>query len=184
MNDGDAPRRPSTDSLPRRALRAALLDSALYREVAADPAATTQAFALVLLIGLAGSLAAISAGVELAIASALLAPVAWLVTAGLTQLIGTRVMGASRTDAWERVARTLGFAHAPAILGAFALLPYIGLAVLALLTAWRVAAMVVAVRAALELSLSQAIVTLLLSFATLGAVTVTLATISAPVTGE
>lgn len=167
----------------RRARRAAALDSALYREVAADPAATMQAFVLVTTIGVIGSLAAISAGVEVAIASALLAPVAWLVTAGLAQLIGTRVMGAPREGAWERAARTLGFAHAPAVLGAFALLPYIGIVVLALLTVWRIAAMVVALRAAFGLSLSQATVTLLLAFVTLAAVTIALTAISASMVG-
>lgn len=167
----------------RRARRAAALDAALYREVAADPAATTQAFVLVTAIGLIGSLAAVSAGVEVAIASALLAPVAWLVTAGLAQLIGTRVMGAPREGAWERAARTLGFAHAPAVLGAFALLPYVGIVVLVLLTLWRIAAMVVALRAAFDLSLSQATVTLLLSFVTLGAVTVALTAISTSMVG-
>ncbi len=184
VNEDETHHPPRATSLPRRAVRAALLDPALYREVAADPAATTQALVLVTLIGLTGSIGAISAGVDLAIASALLAPVAWVVTAGLAQFIGTRVMGAPRAEAWERVARALGYAHAPAILGVFALLPYVGVVVLVLLTAWRVVAMVLAVRAAFGLSVSQATVTLLLSFATLAAATIALATISTPVGGE
>lgn len=160
-----------------------MLDAAVYREVASDPAATAQAFVLVTVIGVIGSLAAVSAGVEIAVASALLAPVAWLVTAGLAQLIGTRVMGASREVAWERAARTLGFAHAPAAVGALALLPYVGMVVLVLLTAWRIAAMVVALRAAFDLSLPQAMVTLLLSFVTLAAITIALTAVSASMVG-
>ncbi|MCC6236501.1 MAG: hypothetical protein IT299_02880 [Dehalococcoidia bacterium] len=183
MNEHAPPDAPRNTSLLGRARRAALLDAALYREVAADPAATGQAFILVTVIGVIGSLAAVSAGMEIAVASALLAPVAWLVTAGLAQLIGTRVMGAPREGAWERAARTLGFAHAPAVAGALALLPYVGVVVLVVLTAWRIAAMVVALRAAFELSLPQAIVTLVLSFVTLGAVTVALTAVSASMVG-
>lgn len=173
-----------SESLVRRAVRAARLDPTVYREVAVDPRATAQAFLLVMLVGIVGSLGAIAVGTEIAIASAVLAPLAWLLMAALAQIVVTRVMGADRTDAWQRAARALGFAHAPALLGVVVLVPFVGPLLLLAIAVWRLAAMLVALRAAFDLSAGQAVMTLLLTFVTLGAATFALTAIVTPEAGS
>ncbi len=158
------------DSIVARAVRAARLDDHLYREVAADPRATGQAFLVVLVTGLLGGIGGLSAGTDIVILSVLLAPLGWVLTAVLAQLIGTRVIGAQGSTSWEQVARALGFAHAPALLGAFAIIPIVGVAVALVLVVWRVAAMAVAIRASMGVGTGQAAMILVLSALTLGVV--------------
>ncbi len=158
------------DSLVARVVRAARLDDELYREVATDPRATAQAFLVVLSAGLLGGIGGLSAGTDIVLLSVLLAPLGWVLTAVLAQLIGTRVIGAEGSASWEQVARALGFAHAPALLGALAIVPVLGIAVALVLVVWRVAAMTVAIRASMGIGTGQAAMILVLSAVTLGVV--------------
>jgi hypothetical protein len=160
----DAPR----ESVLRRAVRAARLDPALYREVALDERATSQALLVVVTVSIVGALGGVSTDAGLVIASVLLAPLAWLLTSVLAQFIGTRVIGAQGAGGWQQVARALGYAHAPAIIGGLVVLPVFGVAVAGLLIVWRIAAMLVAVRASMGVSTGQAVMILLLSAITLG----------------
>ncbi|MGE0043154.1 MAG: hypothetical protein AB7H88_20830 [Vicinamibacterales bacterium] len=137
-----------------RVVRAALLDRAVYEEVEADRAATIQAVAVVLLSSLAAGLG--SAGIRgpnLATQAAItgVAFVTWIAWAILVLQIGTRWMPepATRSDAGELL-RTLGFAAAPGTLQIFAVFPAISTAVFVVSWAWMFAAMVIAIRQALD----------------------------------
>jgi len=110
-----------------RMTRAALLDAQIYEEVEADRSATPQAFAVVVLASIAAGIGSLEnngwSGIGYITVAAL---VGWLVWAGLTCVIGTRILPRAETvsDLGELL-RTLGFASSPGILLVFAAIPAI-----------------------------------------------------------
>jgi hypothetical protein len=80
-----------------------------------------------------------------------IALVTWIAWAVLTLQIGSRVLPQpqTRSDTGEMM-RTLGFAATPGLLQVFGLIPGVTLPVFAITTAWMFAAMVVAIRHALD----------------------------------
>jgi hypothetical protein len=153
-----------------RVLGAARLDAATYEEVEADAGALGQAMAVVVI-------AAVSSGVGTSIAAhgegtsvlggVLFNLVAWFVWALLTYLVGTRMLPTAQTEAdLGQLLRTIGFAAAPGVLGILGALPLIGGLVLFVVWVWQLAAMVVAVRQALDYtSTGRAVVVCLIGFA-------------------
>jgi hypothetical protein len=138
----------------RRLIGAARLDPGTYEEVEADTRATGQAFAVVLLSSVAGGIGMLRLGVPSAnslmvgTAGALVGWVAW---AALTYLIGTHLLPEPDTQSnIGELLRTLGFASAPGLLQVFAVLPGVGPLIFLTIQVWMLAAMVVAVRQALD----------------------------------
>lgn len=135
-----------------RVIRAARLDAQLYEEVEADPSTFGQAAAVVVLANIAAGVGAVSdgglAGFFIGSVGALLG---WVVWAVLTYYIGTKILPEPQTEAdVGQMLRTLGFASAPGLIRFFGFIPGLG-AILALVAAlWMLAAMVVAVRQALD----------------------------------
>jgi len=141
-------------SIARRMLGAARLDPKIYEEVEADRAATGQAFVVVLLASAAAGLGAF----EYRIFSGILwhtihGVVLWYVWAYITYWIGTRLLPGPETSADHgELLRTIGFSSAPGLLRALGLITPIAGAVFVVCTLWMFAAMVVAVRQALDYS--------------------------------
>jgi hypothetical protein len=140
----------------RRLSGAALLDAATYEEIEADPSATPQAFAVVVLSSLAAGIGLNGArGAEATLAffvvASVLALAAWGTFALITLHVGYRMLPAAgtRSNAGELL-RTLGFAAAPGVIQVFALFSPAPIAVCAVAFAWTIAASVVAVRQALD----------------------------------
>jgi hypothetical protein len=135
-----------------RMRRAARLDATLYEEVEADRAAMTQAMAVVLLSGLAAGVGGLlkTGPISLLIGTGS-AISGWLVWAGLTYVIGAKLFPEpnTRTDLGEML-RTIGFASAPGVVRAFGVIPGITEGVFVAASVWMLAAMVVAVRQALD----------------------------------
>ncbi len=133
---------------------AAVLDAAIYESIEADPRATRQAVAVVLLSAVA---AGIGAGglvgprpVVLAAISAL-ALVTWLAWGMLMFQIGTRLLPERQTRATlGELLRTTGFAASPGLLQIFAILPGMAIPVFAGAWLWMIGAMIVGVRHALD----------------------------------
>jgi len=135
-----------------RIMGAARLDVATYEEVEHDQAATGQAAAVVVL-------ASVAAGIGLSqtqgggglILSAMGSLVAWLAWAFTTYLVGTRILPGPDTEAdVGQMLRTLGFANSPGLLNILAIVPGVGVLVPLIVFFWNLAAMVVAVRQALD----------------------------------
>src|SRR5262249_1019443 len=130
------------------------LDAPIYEEVEADPGATVQAFVVVVLSSLAAGIGARGFGgtgaVHVAFFS-MVALMAWGAWALVTLQIGGRLLAEPQTvvDAGELL-RTLGFATAPGLLRIFGILPGVTIPVFAITAVWMLAAMVVAVRQALD----------------------------------
>jgi hypothetical protein len=135
-----------------RMVRAALLRSAAYEEVEADRHATSQAFVVVVLSGLALGVGGIAnTGPSGILWSVLHDVVLWYVWAFVTYLVGTRWLptGATVADPGQLL-RTIGFSSAPGILRILMLVPVLAGPVFVVCTLWMMAAMVVAVRQALD----------------------------------
>ena len=78
----------------------------------------------------------------------------WLVWAGITYLVGDKLLGGTAT--WGQLLRTLGFARGPGILTVF--VPLIGGIQIAV-QVWVLAAGIVAIRQALGLGVVRALLT-------------------------
>jgi hypothetical protein len=135
-----------------RMIGAARLDPAIYEEVEHDTAAGKQALAVVLL---AGAAAALPELVRLSLGglfvTMLAAVVAWGVWAFLTFVIGTRLLPEPQTSADPgQLLRTLGFAASPGVVQVVGIIPPLRPFALVAAELWVIAAMVVAVRQALD----------------------------------
>jgi len=145
-----------------RMIGAAKLDIQTYEEVEADPTATGQAAAVVAMVAVASGIGAVGEGTS----SILLAPVAaifgWLIWAGVTYIIGDKILGGTAT--WGELLRTLGFAQAPGVLYLLAILPLVGFFIRLVLPFWMLAAGVIAIRQALDFGTGKAILTAILGW--------------------
>jgi hypothetical protein len=132
-----------------RMIGAARFDVGTYAEVKADPTATVQAIAVVLLSAAASGIGAIRAGAHYVFLAFGIALVAWLAWAFLTWLVGTKFLAEAETkaDVWPLV-RTAGFAVSPGILSALGWIPILGPVINNLAWLWMLATTVVAVRVA------------------------------------
>jgi hypothetical protein len=139
-------------SLGERMIGAARLDAGTYEEVEADTTATGQAALVVVLSSICIALGAqLHAGLGGVVAVTILRLVAWLVWALITLQVGTRLLPGPATQAdMGQLLRTLGFASTPGVAGLFGLVPGIAGVVDLVVSLWLVAAMVVAVRQALD----------------------------------
>jgi hypothetical protein len=136
----------------QRMIGALKLQPAVFEEVEADNGATKQALAVVVISSVATGLGVshTSSAASL-IAGAIAALLGWFIWAGLTYLIGTKILPEPQTksDIGELM-RTTGFASAPAIFHLVARLPLIGVVASFAVSVWMLAAMVIAVRQALD----------------------------------
>jgi hypothetical protein len=136
----------------QRLLGAALLRAEIYEEVEADRAATFQAMGVVVLAAAAAGVGSIE---NSGVAGILKITVAWLVGwyiwAYVTYFIGTRFLATSETVADHgELLRTIGFSCSAGILQVLGLVPPIAGLVFAACGLWMLAAMVIAVRQALD----------------------------------
>ena len=141
-------------SFTERMIGAAKLDVHVYEEVEADTSATGQAMGVVLLSSLAGGLGSVglgAGGFGGVVGSGIAALIGWVVWAFLTYIIGTRLLAEPQTRAdIGELMRTLGFAQAPGLVRVVGILPGVGSLVFSVVSIWTLAAMVIAVRQALD----------------------------------
>lgn len=137
-----------------RIMGAAILDAGVYETIEADRRATVQAALVVVLAALAAGIGA--GGIygpkisTLALAAGL-ALITWVSWATLTVQVGTRWLAEPATAAdTGQMLRTLGFAASPGLLQALAILPRISTVIFLVAWIWMLAAMVVAVKHALD----------------------------------
>ncbi|MEX2582417.1 MAG: YIP1 family protein, partial [Gemmatimonadota bacterium] len=140
----------------------AMLDVDTYEAVEHDESATKQAAIVVAIVAVAQGIASSGEGGPGVIAGILAALLGWLVWAGITYLIGDKLLGGTAT--WGELLRTLGFAQAPGVLAVFAIIPLFGVLVRAVVAIWILIAGVIAIRQALDFSTGRAIVTAVLGW--------------------
>jgi hypothetical protein len=144
----------ATNTFLQRLIGAAALDTAIYEEVEADETATIQAFAVVIVSSLAAGVGARGFGGHTVANVAFVSTISlltWAAWALITFEIGVRLMPQpqTRSDVGELL-RTIGFASTPGCLRVLGVLPGVTMPVFAVTAIWMLAAMVVAVRQALD----------------------------------
>ena len=157
-------------------VRAAKLQRALYAEVAADITATRQAVAVVAITALAAFISdqigppdlswlgvpaeadgGSSFGILLLIIGPILAIVAWLAWSVVAWYVGTRMIAQDREDVqFLEVARAIGFAQTPSVLGVTLFIPVLGLIIQVGVFFWVLATGFVAIRESMRLTDGQA----------------------------
>ena len=135
-----------------RMILAAKLDSGVYEEVEADRTAMGQAVAVVVIASAAAGIGTVQqTGLVGIVLAAFLALLGWFVWAGLTYLIGTRILPEPQTQAdYGQLLRTIGFASAPGVIRILGIIPGLMAIVHFVAGIWMLAAMVIAVRQALD----------------------------------
>lgn len=144
----------AANTFVQRLIGAISLDPAIYEEVEADSTATGQAVAVVIASSLAAGLGARALGGNTMVNAAffgIVSLLAWATWAVITLEIGAHIIPEpqTRADVGELL-RTLGFASAPGILRVFGILPGVAIPAFIITSIWMLAAMIVAVRQALD----------------------------------
>jgi len=134
-----------------RIIRAMKLEPNLYEEVEADKQAIGQALAVVILSSLAAGIGSSTQGVSILIIGSILALASWFIWAYLIYWIGTKLFPEPQTQSDPKeLLRVLGFASAPGLIRILGIFSDLRILVFILAAIWMIAAMVVAVRQALD----------------------------------
>lgn len=135
-----------------QAIRAALLDGRVYKEIGDEPEAMFRALGVVVGVAIAFGLGIMSTpfqgledspGLVLAVAIST-AMLSWLLWASVAYLIGTRVLGGQASH--RMLLRALGIAYTPGILLVLVSVPVLGDSVRSVSLLWLLASGMVAVR--------------------------------------
>jgi len=158
-------------SVTDRMMRAAKLDSQVYEEVEHDQTATSQALTVVVIVALASGIGAAiaqmlardaGAAVGGFIGGLITAVLGWIIWSGIAYFVGTRVFSGVAT--YGEMLRTIGFAQSPGVLNILSFVPILGGIINLAVGLWILAATVVAMRQALDLDTTKAVMTGILGF--------------------
>jgi len=149
---GIAEKEDVMNGFKERIIRAAKLDVNLYEEVEADKQAMGQAMWVVVLSSIAAGVGSISRGGVLGIlAGTIFALVGWYIWAYLTYFIGTKILPEPQTESdLGELLRTIGFSSSPGLIRVAGIIPGLGGTVFFAASIWMLAAMIIAVRQALD----------------------------------
>lgn len=135
-----------------RIIRAAKLDPSLYEEVETDEGAMRQAVWVVVLAGVAAGIGSSSTGGFAGLLmGTIFALIGWVIWAYLTYFIGTKLLPEPQTESNPgELLRTIGFASSPGLIRVLGIIPGLTKLVFFVALVWMLAAMVIAVRQALD----------------------------------
>jgi len=142
------------DTFTNCMMRAARLDTSLYEEVEADPAAMRPAMQVVVLSSVAAGVGSITEGGLVGIIAITVGTlIGWYIWAGLTYLIGTRLLAEPQTHVdMGQLLRTTGFSSSPGVIRLLGIVPGLANFVMPIAAVWMLVTMIVAVRQALDYS--------------------------------
>jgi len=141
-------------SFVERVMGALRLDAATFDEIEHDPSALGQAAGVVVLGGVAAAIGAAGEGGG-AFGAVLGSILGWAISAGFIWVVGVFFM--EHTSDYPELLRTLGFASAPQLLLVLRGIPLLGVVIALAAFLWGLAAWVVAVRHALDVSTGRAV---------------------------
>ena len=153
---------PGTHTFTQRMVGAARIDAAIYTEVEHDTTATPQAAGVVAIVAVSSAIGGVAGGAVGMLSGVVAALLGWLVWAGVTYLIGDKLLGGTAT--WGELLRALGFAQAPGVLYILAVIPLFGWFVRFVVGVWILVCGIVALREALDFSTGKAILTAVLGW--------------------
>ena len=149
-------------SIVDRMRGAAMLDVATYEEVENDLNATGQAATVVAIVAVCSAIGGIKGGAGGVIAGLIGSLLGWLIWAGVTYIVGTKLFGGTAT--WGELLRTLGFAQSPGVLMILGIIPGIGGLLRFAISIWMLAAGIIAIRQALDVTTGKAVLTAIVSW--------------------
>ncbi|MEE9207742.1 MAG: YIP1 family protein [Gemmatimonadota bacterium] len=149
-------------SMLDRMIGAALLDVATYEEVESNEALTKQAAAVVVIAALASGIGGAGGGSAGIIEGIVRAIAFWLLWAGITYVVGDKLLKGTAT--WGELLRTLGYAQAPAVFMVLGIVPVLGGLVQVAVAIWLLVTGIVAVRQALDFGTGKAVLTAFLGW--------------------
>jgi hypothetical protein len=149
---------------------AAMLDIATYEEVEHDTQATGQAAAVVAIAAACSAIGGWAEGGTGMLGGVVSALLGWLVWSGITYLIGTKLFNGEAT--WGELLRTIGFAQAPRVFLILGIVPLLGGMIRLALFFWILATGIVAIRQALDVSTGKAVLTAVLGWAAVIAISI------------
>lgn len=153
---------PRQHTMVERMIGAALLKIDTYEEVEADRTATRQAAAVVAIVAVARAIGTVERGSAGILAAVVAAVAGWLLWAGITYLIGDKLLGGTAT--WGELLRTLGFAQTPGVVLLLGFIPVLGGLLGLLAGIWVLITGIVAIRQALDFGTGKAVVTAVLGW--------------------
>jgi hypothetical protein len=146
---------PARHSFLERVIGALRLDAATYEEVEHDEASLGQAAGVVVITALAAAIGAAGRGGGGAVGAVFGSLVGWLVSTAFIWVIGVYWM--KHSSDYKELLRTLGFASAPNALAVLGGIPALGGIAVLVAFLWSLAAFVVAVRQALDVTTGRAV---------------------------
>lgn len=140
------------NSFKDRIIMASKLDANLYEEVESDKGAMGQAMAVVVLSSVAAGVGVVGKGGLIGILTGTItALIGWYVWAYLTYFIGAKILPQAQTKAnLGELLRTIGFSSSPGLIRILGIIPGLAGLVYFIASIWMLAAMVIAVRQALD----------------------------------
>ena len=164
-----------------RMMRAARLDSTVYEEVEANTQLTSQAATVVVIValcqGIGGAIAVAmgrqgdAGGAIGALLGGLVAALlGWVIWSYITYFIGTKVFNGTATPG--EMLRTLGFAQTPGVLGILGFIPFLGVLIGLAASTLTLIAGIQAIRQALDFTTGKAILTAIVGWIALIALTI------------
>ena len=159
---------------------AAMLDVPTYEEVEADTTATGQAAGVVAIVAVAAAIGGAREGGGGIIGGLISAFSMWLIAAGLTYVIGTRLFKGTAT--WGELLRTLGFAQSPGVLYVLGIIPIFGGLARFAAWLWILVASIIAIRQALDFDTGKAVLTAVISWLA-GLIVITIVMTALGITG-
>ena len=144
---------PTRHSFVERVIGALRLDAATYEEVEHDETSLGQAAGVVALVAVAAAIG--TAGRGSAVGAVFGSLAGWLISTGFIWVVGVYWM--KHTSNYKELLRTLGFASAPQILFVLSGIPALGGFIGLAAWGWGLAAFVVAVRQALDVTTGRAL---------------------------
>jgi len=139
-------------SLKDRIIRAAMLDVNLYEEVEADKKALGQAMGVVILSSVAAGIGSVAkGGLGTILIGTVAALIGWYIWAYLIYFIGTKFLPEPQTKADHgELLRTIGFSSSPGLIRVLGVVLILRGLVFSVAAIWMLAAMIIAVRQALD----------------------------------
>lgn len=156
--------RISLDRIAQRAIDVATLKTRTYSEIARDPKALVEAAIVVVAVAISAGIGAVNYGAGGLITGIILSLLGWVISSAIIYVVATRVTGTPTTSgSIQTLLRTLGYASAPNIFSFLGFIWIIGGLVLFALSIWTLITTIFAIRAALGMSISRAILTAFLA---------------------
>lgn len=152
---------PTRHSFLERVIGALRLDAATYDEIEHDETSLGQAAGVVVIAAVAAAIGAAGRGGGGAVGAVFGSLIGWLVSTAFVWVIGVYWM--KHSSNYKELLRTLGFASAPNVLAVLGGIPVLGGIATLVAFLWSLAAFVVAVRQALDVTTGRAVLVCVLA---------------------